>query len=91
MCGEAGDVNLEEATKEIDKLKQSILAEGYEMCNVFNMDETGLFYRSIPSRTYVLDGESKKLARGTKQMKAKYRLTVILCVNATGTCKHLQQ
>ena len=87
LCGEAGDVNLEEATKEIDKLKQSILAEGYEMCNIFNMDETGLFYRAIPSRTYLLDGESKKNARGTKQMKAKDRLTVILCVNATGTCK----
>ena len=49
LCGEAGDVNLEEAMKEIDKLKQSILAEGYKMCNVFNMDETGLIYRSIPS------------------------------------------
>ena len=87
MCGEAGDVNLEEATKEIDKLKQSILADGYEMCNIFNMDETELFYRAIPSRTYLLDGECKKNARGTKQMKAKDRLTVILCVNATGTFK----
>ena len=32
-------------------------------------------------------GKSKKSARDTKQMKAKDRLTVILHVNATGTCK----
>jgi hypothetical protein len=87
LCGEAGDVNVEDATKEIEKLKHLISSQSYEVENIFNMDETGVFYKSIPSRTYLMPGECKKTARGTKQMKAKDRLTVILCANATGTFK----
>lgn len=87
LSGEAGQVDINDATKEIDKLKLSISSGGFEKANIFNMDETGLFFKTIPSRTYLVDGESKKSARGTKYMKAKDRVTVILCANATGTCK----
>ena len=69
--------------------KCSLSLGGYELDHIFNMDETGHFYKAISSRTYLISGESKVSARGTKQMKAKDRLTVIVCTNASGTCKPL--
>ena len=73
--------------REMDDFKSSLSLGGYEYDNIFNMDETGLFYKAIPSRTYLISGESKVSARGTKQMKAKDRITVIVCTNASRTCK----
>ena len=54
---QAVEVNMEEATKAIDKLKHTIYSEGYKMCNVFNMDETGLLYKFISSQTYLIGGK----------------------------------
>ena len=60
----------------------------YQPDNVFNIDESGLLYRAIPNRTYLQnDGDVRQVGRGCKAMKAKERLTIILCVNATGSCK----
>ena len=47
--------------------------------DVFNADETGLFYRTTPDRSLVL---SKEECKGGK--KSKERLTVLLCSNLTG-------
>jgi DDE superfamily endonuclease len=52
------------------------------------MDETGLYYRCLPGRSYILTtGDERQIGRGTKAMKAKDHLTLVLCFNATGTCK----
>lgn len=53
------------------------------------MDETGLFFKQIPNRSFSLqnEGDKRQEARGCKAMKAKDRITAILCVNATGTFK----
>ena len=88
LHGEAADVNIEEAEREIQVLRQAIAAGGYKQDNIFNMDETALFYRAIRNRTYCLkEGDSRQAGRGSKAMKAKDRLTAIICTNATGTCK----
>ena len=50
------------------------------------MDESGLFYRTIPN-SIQNERDPQQFGRGGKCMKAKDRLTIILCVNATGTCK----
>ena len=87
LHGEAGDVDLVEADKKIEVLKSDLAANGYKASNVFNMDETGVFYRTIPNRTYVHvlgSGDKRQVGRGTKMMKCKDRITVILCTNATG-------
>ena len=56
--------------------------------NIFNMDETALFYRTIPNRTYLPEGDdARQSGKGTKMIKAKDRLTTILAVNAVGTVK----
>ena len=78
---------MDNAKREMDDFKSSLSLGGYEYDNIFNMDETGLFNKAIPSRTYLISGESKVSARGTKQMKAKDRITVIVCTNASRTCK----
>ena len=87
LHGEAGDVDIVTADQEMQKLRTEL--QEYQPTNVFNMDEAGLFFRAIPNRSYLMpdEGDARQVARGTKAMKAKERLTIILCVNATGNCK----
>ena len=84
---EAGDVDIAIVDQEILQLRTEL--QEYQLSNVFNMDEAGLFFRAIPNRSYLLpdEGDACQVARGVKAMKAKERLTIILCVNATGSCK----
>ena len=82
LVGEAGEVNVNEAEEEMEALRHGI--RGYKPSNIFNMDETALFYKSIPNRSFFLKGEKRN---GIKQMKAKERITVVLCANTTGDCK----
>ena len=49
LKGEAGGVNIEEAEKDMEVMRDAILAGGYQVQNIFNMDETALLYRSIPN------------------------------------------
>ncbi|CAF5063826.1 unnamed protein product, partial [Rotaria magnacalcarata] len=60
----------------------STILDGFDENDVFNADETGLFYRATPDRSLVL---SKEECKGGK--KSKERLTVLLCSNLTGTEK----
>ena len=53
--------------------------KGYEPRDIYNMDETGLFYRTLPDRTLSIKGDECK---GGK--KSKDRITVSLCVNMVG-------
>jgi hypothetical protein len=39
--------------------------------NIFNMDDTGLLYRALPTRSYIsLEEGSRKNIRGTKVLRA---------------------
>jgi len=60
--------------------------EDYPAERIYNMDETGLFYRCIPNRAYVQAGQRRQV-RGTKAMKAKDRVTIMLASNAPGSHK----
>lgn len=59
------------------------LIEGYALDQIFNCDETGLYYRLLPKNT--LASTLEKRADGMK--KAKDRITVNACSNVTGTIK----
>ena len=50
---------------------------------LYNCDETGLYYRSLPAKTLAV--QSEKQASGMK--KQKDRVTLMGCSNATGTHK----
>jgi len=60
--------------------------EAFEPEQIYNMNETGLYFRCLPNRAYVLAG-SRRQARGSKAMKNKDRVTLVLAVNATGSHK----
>ena len=87
LHGEAADINIAAVEPEIETLRCAL--KEYSPDNIFNMDETGLFFRAIPNHSYLLadEGDQRQEGRGCKAMKAKDRLTVVLCVNSTGTCK----
>ena len=86
LHGEASDVDISAAEKPMNELRNKL--RDYKPENVFNMDETGLFFRALPNRSYVLsDVDSRQYRRGSKSLTAKDRVTLVMCVNATGTCK----
>ena len=75
-----------------DKIKEKILEiqKALEECDpeyVYNWDETGLYFRLIPSATYTARNEAWKRTHGTKAQKAKDCVTLVTCTNATGTHK----
>ena len=49
---------------------------------LYNADQTGLVYAKLPNRMFVKKGTEKQYA-GTKAMKAKDRVTLMVC-NAAG-------
>ncbi|XP_041378800.1 tigger transposable element-derived protein 4-like [Gigantopelta aegis] len=77
MSGERGDVN--NATIIDWKAKLPTVCEGYTPQDIFNMDETGLFYRDTTKSTFKVKGEE---CDGGK--RSKERLTVALCASMTG-------
>ncbi|XP_027850980.1 tigger transposable element-derived protein 4-like [Aphis gossypii] len=77
VSGEANDINQETVVE----WKQNIsrLTAGYEAKDVYKADETGLFFRGIPTKSLVQKSES---CSGGK--KAKDCLTVLMCGSMAG-------
>lgn len=80
ICGESGSVNEQVCDDWKDKLAE--LTTGYDPEDIFNADETGLFYKCLPDKT--LSFKSDKCNGGKN---SKLRLTVLLGTNCTGTYK----
>ena len=76
--GEANSAPLETLDEERNKLREII--KNYNLNDVFNCDETGLFWKMKPSRTI-----SNGPVSGTKQSKDS--VTVLLTCNSTGNEK----
>ena len=77
-CGEANSAPLEDLHQQCIEL-QELLAE-WDLDNVYNCDETALYWKLEPSKT---------LARHAipETQKLKDRVTIMLACNATGTSK----
>ncbi|XP_070581983.1 tigger transposable element-derived protein 4-like [Ptychodera flava] len=80
VSGESADVPQETVDSWTARLPH--LIEGYSPRDIFNMDETGVFYRALPDKSYAAKGEDCK---GGK--KSKDRITAVLCTNMNGTEK----
>lgn len=65
------------------RLSQIIEEKGLTLTQVFNCDETGLYWKLMPNKTLVTSRE--KEAKGYK--KPKDRVTLMACANATGSIK----
>ncbi|XP_067135000.1 tigger transposable element-derived protein 1-like [Centruroides vittatus] len=81
--GEGASSDKEGAEKFVAEFSKLIMEEGYAPQQVFNADETGLFWKKMPKRTYITKEE--KALPGHKPMKD--RLTLLLCGNASGDFK----
>ena len=72
-------------TEIVDDWTQNKLAnliQNYKPCDIFNADETGLFYKLLPSRTLQMKGET---CHGGN--KSKDRLTIMVTAKMDGTEK----
>ena len=80
LSGESASVN--EKTVEQWKEDLSSVIEGYKPKDIFNCDETGLFFKMMPNKTLAFKGEP---CHGGKL--SKERITVLLCCNSDGSEK----
>ncbi|XP_070584367.1 tigger transposable element-derived protein 1-like [Erythrolamprus reginae] len=81
--GEAASADIKAAEEFVMRFASLVEKEGYVPQQIFNCDETGLFWKKMPRRTFIT-AEEKSLP-GHKPMKD--RLTLALCANALGDCK----
>ena len=77
ICGEAADVD--QGTVDDWRVRLPSICKAYQLCDIFNADETGLFFRALPTRSMVAKGDSCKGGKMSKE-----RITVLLCCSATG-------
>ena len=72
-----------DAEEHCGKFKKIIEEGGFDLQQVFNCVETGLFWKRMPHRTYIMKEETT--LPGHKLMKDQ--LTLLFCANASGDCK----
>ena len=79
--GDSAHINIEELEKLQTKIKKT--TGSFAATDIYNLDETALFYKLGPSQTL-----AATKTPGMKGMKMdKERITIALCVNATGKDK----
>ena len=80
ICGESAAVD----PTIVDEWKNRLgsIIDSYDPNDVYNADETGLFFKALPNRSLVT---AKDTCKGGK--RSKERFTVLLCTNMTGTNK----
>ena len=79
--GESKDVN-QEVVKDWHSTVLPTILKDYEPRDIFNADETGLFYKLADNKTYTFKGDP---CSGGK--KSKERLTIMVCANMDGSEK----
>ncbi|XP_021923685.1 tigger transposable element-derived protein 1-like [Zootermopsis nevadensis] len=83
LQGKLASADTETASEFLKSLEKIIVEGGYNAHQVFSVGETGLFWKRMPSRTYI--SREEKCAPGHKF--AKERLTLLLGGNAAGDFK----
>lgn len=85
LLGEAGRLNAKDTEACLQTVRDA--CESHDIENVFNVGETGLFYKLLPKRAYLAGPQNRPTARGTQDMKVKDRLSAYISTNATGSAK----
>lgn len=81
LSGEASCVNMAVVGDWLSENVLDILGK-YTPSDVYNADESGLFYQMLPKKTLALKGQTCHGGKHSKQ-----RLTLLLCVNMDGSDK----
>ncbi|XP_024005406.1 CENP-B homolog protein 2-like [Eutrema salsugineum] len=76
--GESGSIDIQDMVKKLEAIREKI--DSFPKKDVFNMDETGLFYRLQADHSL-----ATKQLEGKKQDKE--RLTIVICCNEDGSEK----
>lgn len=84
LLGSGASANVQEAAARMADIRRQLA--GVDPDLIYNVDETGLLYRCLPSRSYVPSADRRQ-ARGSKVMHSKDRVTLTLCCNANGSHK----
>ena len=58
------------------------IVKEYNLDDIYNCDETGILFRSMPTKSYVEKNDTAHGIKGSKE-----RITVLLCCNMSGTDK----
>ena len=61
-----------------------IKKESVNLEQIFNADETALYYKYVPRHAYV---SATEMSPSSGLKECKQRLTLLSCANAAGTCK----
>lgn len=83
ICGEKVAADKDSAEDFVEEFQELIKDNKLSPDQVYNADETSLFWKYVPRKTYVAPEESAP--SGIKD--SKERLTVLACSNAAGTHK----
>ena len=81
LHGESGGIDEDLIEEWLEKKKKII--SSYHPNDLYNVDETGLFYEVLPNGSYITKAEVD--VHGVKS--SKKRVTLVLCTNSTGTDK----
>lgn len=81
--GEKMSANVDAGNSFKDDFKKKLNENNYDLDFVYNADETGLNWKSLPSKS--LASRRENSAPGYKT--SKERVTILVCANATGTHK----
>ncbi|XP_042900840.1 tigger transposable element-derived protein 4-like [Parasteatoda tepidariorum] len=81
ICGEEATVDKETVESFLSE-KWPALRKNYAPRDIFNADETGLFFKALPSRTLSIKGEKCSGGKCSKE-----RITVLVACNMDGTEK----
>ena len=76
-CGDSGEVQGETVDSWKERLPE--IVQGYSKDNIWNMDETGLFFHALPDRSFA---QKSRSCKGGK--KSEYRVAIALFVSASG-------
>lgn len=77
LCGEAAEVP--EGVVDDFKARLPLLLQGYKPEDIYNCDESGLYFRGIPTKSFIKSGDS---CSGVKVLKE--RITVLFTVSSVG-------
>ena len=85
LHGEAGSVDTDLIKKGMNEVCKA--CKKYQPARIFNVDETGLFWKLMPKLSYLSTSENRKTARGTKNMHFNDRVSAFMCADADGSAK----
>lgn len=72
----------EDVVSEFQKSEIIKILKKYKPHQIYNADETGLFYELLPSHTHTFKKDSPKYSKDSKK-----RITIMLCTNMSGNSK----